>query len=255
MAQAQDQAAAPLRIYAAGSLRGAMQALIKASGLEPAAFAEPVYGPAGLLGDRLAKGEAADLFASADMKQPLRFAPAGSHVLVVPFAQNRMCVVSKTSLGLTAPTLLDRLLAPDLRLATSTPVADPGGDYAMAVFDRADSIRPGSGALLRAKARHLLGSPTTMAASPGRNPAASIFLDDQADALIYYCSGAPALLRDVKDLVSLPMPDALEVHPTYGLAILSDHPAVSRFGLFILSTKGQAILADAGFLPLVAASK
>jgi molybdate transport system substrate-binding protein len=43
----------------------------------------------------------------------------------------------------------------------------------------------------------------------------------------------------------------VEVGPIYGLAILSDRPGANRLALFMLSEKGQAILAKGGLLPLV----
>ena len=245
--------ASPLQIYAAGSLKAAMQALVAASGLPTGDVAEPVFGPAGLLRERLSKGEKADLFASADMAQPNRLAAADPTIRIVPFAHNRMCIASKPALGLTATNLLDRLLEPSVRLATSTPGVDPGGDYAMAVFDKADGVKPGAGTVLRSKALRLLGTPNAMVVMAGRSPAATIFLGDKADALLYYCSGIPALLKEVDGLVGLPLPDTLEVHPTYGLAILSDNPNAASFGLFMVSTKGQQILARFGFLPIARA--
>ncbi len=245
-----EAAAAPVQIYAAGSLTAAMQALIDASGQPRAAFAPPVFGPAGLLRERLEKGEHADLFASADMAQPARLAASNPKIRVTPFTANRMCVLSKKTLGLTAANLLDKMLSPALRLATSTPGADPGGDYAMAVFDKADAIHPGAGAVLRAKALHLLGTPATMVPVNGRSPTAAIFLDGKADALIYYCSGAAAVLKDVPDLASLPLPDALEVHPTYGLAHLTDNAEAARFADFIRSAKGQEVLSHFGFVAI-----
>ena len=68
--------------------------------------------------------------------------------------------------------------------------------------------------------------------------------------LYYYCSGTAATAKEVPGLVSLPVPDALEVHPIYGLAILSDRPEVARLALFMLSEKGQAMLSAAGLLAL-----
>ena len=166
--------AAPSRIFAAGSLADAMTAQSAASGVAPDAFDKPVFGPAGLLGDRLQKGgEAADIFISADLAAPLRVAAARSGALVVPFVRNRMCVAAKPSVGLTASNMLDKMLAPDLRLATSTPGNDPGGDYAVAVFGRADALRPGAGKVLTDKALHLVGGPNTMVPIDGRSPAAT----------------------------------------------------------------------------------
>ena len=173
---------------------------------------------------------------------------AASGVPVVPFARNRMCVVAPAQLGLTADTLLDRLLSSDLRLATSTPGADPGGDYALAVFAKAEAVHPGAAAILTAKALLLLGGPGTMAPQPGHSPAATIFLGGHADALLYYCSGAAQTLREVPDLVSILLPDALEVRPIYGLVVLSARPDAARLALFMVSEQGQAILARNGLL-------
>ena len=177
-------AADPLRIYAAGSLSTVMPALVAASGLPEGAVAPPVFGPAGLLRKRLLAGEQADLFASADLAQP-RAVADGKPAPVVPFARNRMCLLAPDRLGITADTLLDRMLSPALRLATSTPGADPGGDYAQAVFKRAGTLRPGAEATLAGKSLMLLGGPNSMSPQPGHSPAATIFLDNHADALLY----------------------------------------------------------------------
>jgi ABC-type molybdate transport system substrate-binding protein len=236
-------------VYAAGSLSGVMPQLIAASGLPEGSIAPPVYGPAGRMKRRLLAGETADVFASADLAQP-RAVARGAGDLVLPFARNRMCLASPEHLGITAETMLDRILAPDLRLATSTPVEDPGGDYARAVFARAEALHPGAEAHLTAKSLLLLGGPGTMAPQPGHSPVATIFLANQADALIYYCSGAPALSREVPGIVSIPLPNTLEVGPIYGLALLSTRPQAARLVLFILSERGQAILKANHFLPL-----
>ena len=245
------RAADPIRVYAAGSLGTVLRQMIAASGLPAGAVAPPVFGPAGALRHRLQSGETADLFASADLSQPRALAGATA-IPVVPFARNRMCVLARASTGLTADTLLDRLLSPGLRLATSTPGADPGGDYALAVFDRAERLHPGARAALVAKSLLLLGGPASMAPSPGHSPGASILLTDQADALLYYCSGADAAAREAPGLVSIPVPDTLEVGPVYGLAVLSDRTEAARLALFMVSERGQAILAQGGLLPLVA---
>jgi ABC-type molybdate transport system substrate-binding protein len=46
--------------------------------------------------------------------------------------------------GLTTANFLDRLIDPAVKLGTSTPKADPSGDYAWAMFRRADAVRPGA---------------------------------------------------------------------------------------------------------------
>ena len=244
--------AAPVKIYAAGSLSGAIAALIAASGQPAEAFAAPVFGPAGLLADRLGRGEMADLFASADLAAPTRLAASRAETVVIPFVRNRMCVAAKPSVGLTRDNMLDRMLSPDLRLATSTPGNDPGGDYPLAVFKRAEALRAGAERILTGKMLTLVGGPGTMVPVAGRSPSASIFMGDHADLFLYYCSSSAALLKEVPDLINLALPDALEVHPTYGLAVMSGDAAAQRFALFMLSIEGQKVLTRFGFEPLAA---
>ena len=45
---------------------------------------------------------------------------------------------------LTEANALTTMLDPKIRLATSTPIVDPGGDYAFAVFKRAETVRAGA---------------------------------------------------------------------------------------------------------------
>ncbi len=110
------------------------------------------FGPSGVLRERIEHGAPADILASADMGQPRRLARERGNRPVVMFTRNRMCLLARKALGITPANLLERMLNPGLRLATSTPGADPGGDYALAVFARADALHPGAKAALEAKA-------------------------------------------------------------------------------------------------------
>ena len=58
----------PVRLYAAGSLRGALNEVGAAFRAKSGVPVEGNYGASGLLRDRLEKGEAADVFASANME-------------------------------------------------------------------------------------------------------------------------------------------------------------------------------------------
>jgi molybdate transport system substrate-binding protein len=138
-----------------------------------------------------------------------------------------------------------------VRLATSTPVSDPGGDYTFAVFKRAETIRPGAEAALSRKALQLMGGPAAMTPLAGHGVAASIFLADKADILVSYCSGQGELKRDIADLASIRLPPAIDVAATYGLVVLTANPAAARLALFLLSDKGQAIIAENGLVPVL----
>ena len=252
LAPAASLADEPVRIYAAGSLVAPLREAIAASGLSAQAFAPPVFGPAGLLAKRLQNGEAADLFLSANLAHPRSLLAGHRALLVMPFARNAMCLLSRQSLGDTAEAVVDRLLDPTFRLATSTPAADPGGDYAWKVFEKAEAVRPGARMSLEGKALQLMGSPTSMTPIAGKSVPATLFLADKADALIYYCSGQAETLRDVPGLLARRLPDRIDVTAVYGLALLSEKPDAVRFALFLLSDPGQAILVKHGLMPVLA---
>jgi len=241
----------PLKVFAAGSLAAPLKELIAASGLPKEAVGEPVFGPAGLLEQRLEKGETADLYLSADMAHPERLAGLDKARFVIAFARNDLCLIARQSLGLTPQNTLTKLLDPKVRLGTSTPGADPGGDYAESVFKKAGAAQPDADKILEAKALRLMGSPNAMAPIAGKSPVESIFLTDSADAMLYYCSGQEQTVRDVQGLVLEHLPPNISVQATYGMTLLSERPEAQRLALFILSQAGQAILAKHGLLPVL----
>lgn len=235
-----------LLIYAAGSLSGAFTEMVKLFPAPPGAVAPPVFGPSGVLRERIEHGEAADILASADMAQPRMLARNGQPVIM--FTRNRLCALGRA--GLTTDNLLDRMLDPGVRLGTSTPGADPAGDYAWAIFARADGVHPGARAVLEAKALKLVGGPDTPPLVPGHGAVQGVFLADRADIMLGYCSGSAAVMKEVPGLVSVSIPESLSVGPAYGMVVLSDHPLAARFALFVMSEQGQAVLQRFGFEPV-----
>jgi molybdenum ABC transporter molybdate-binding protein len=242
--------AEPLQVYAAGSLTAAFTEMVKAFPAAEGDVAKPVFGPSGVLRERVERGDHVDVFASADMQQPRTLAKAHSERSVVMFTRNRLCALSRTSLGLTSENLLERLLDPSVRLATSTPGADPGGDYTWAVFARANAVHPGARAILEKKAMQLVGGPNSTPLVPGRGAVQGIFLADRADVMLGYCSSAEAVMREVEGLSNIALPPSLTVGPAYGLIVLSNQPLAARFALFVLSEQGQTILRQHGFDPV-----
>ena len=250
LAQSSARAEEKLHLLAAGSLTGAMAEELAQSGIAADAIAVPVFGPSGVLRERIEQGAPADILASADMRQPRRLAAERGGRPVLMFARNRMCALARTALGITPATLLDRMLDPAIRLATSTPGADPGGDYAWAVFARAEALHPGARAALAAKAMTLVGGPASKPLVAGHGQVQGVFLADQADIMLGYCSGSEDVMRDVPGLASIPLPADLTVGPAYGMVVLSDAPIADRFATFVMSEGGQAILARHGFVPV-----
>lgn len=248
-------AAVTIEIYAAGSLRGVVSGLAQEAGPLLHVQVKPTFGGSGSLRGRIEKGESPDLFMSADVGSPGKLAAEGRTVVpAIAFARNRICFVSRRSADITPQNLIDRLLAKDVRLKTSTPIVDPGGDYAWAILNHIDALRPGAGAILKRKARASMNLQATPA-TPAQSRAAALFLSNQVDVTITYCSGAPRLLKEVPGLTSFVVPPQLDPHPLYGLAVLSTKPEALRLALYLLSDKGQAIIAREGLVPLTGAAK
>lgn len=239
-----------VEIYSAGSLRGVVAELSREAAARYHIYVKATFGGSGALRERIEKGETPDLLLSADMGNPRKLASQGRAVVpAVPFARNRMCIVSRRSAGVTAANLVDRMLAKGVRIKTSTPIADPSGDYAWAIFDRIEVMRAGAGAVLKQKAQasmHL----TVARSSAAQSPAAALFASNQIDLSITYCSASASLEKDLPELTSLVVPAALDPHPVYGIAVLSGKPAAQKLALFLLSEKGQAIIASQGLVPL-----
>jgi ABC-type molybdate transport system substrate-binding protein len=130
-----------VHLHAAGSLRAAMTEIAHAFTAASGIKVEMAFSSSGLLRERFEKGEAGDVFASADMGNPLTLKEEGKAGPVVLFARNRLCAIARPGLPITSDRLLAAMLDPAVRLGTSTPGADPSGDYASEVFRKADAIR------------------------------------------------------------------------------------------------------------------
>ncbi len=240
-----------LHVAGAGSLTAAFTDLLRRFPAGPDTVAPPEFGPSGLMREKIEAGADVDLFASADMAQAERLAAGHPERFVVNFTRNRLCAIARNAVGMTPDNMLDRLLDPAVRLATSTPGADPAGDYAWRVFARADAMHAGARAALEAKARPLFGGGSrTPPLVAGKGPLEGIFLADRADVALAYCSGAPEVAGEVPGLAVVPLPSDLTVGPAYGMVVLDAKPVAYRFATFVMSEAGQAVLKAHGFDPV-----
>jgi molybdate transport system substrate-binding protein len=240
-----------LHVLAAGSLREVLGEIgnqyRKATGVEIIA----AFGPSGVLREHIEKGERADLFMSADVGHPLTLLKEGLATRVVMFTRNKLCGFAMPPIGLTTVNFVDKLLDPAIKLGTSTPKADPGGDYTWAMFHKIDALRPGSYAVLDKKAQQVVGGPTNSAPVGGKDPLISAFTAGHIDLFIGYCSGAKRLLAQMPQLQVAEVPGAIATGPEYGLAILKGADLqTADLALFMLSPSGQQIFAQYGFAPV-----
>ena len=241
-------AADTVRLHAAGSLKAALTELAQAFTAHHGTPVETTFGASGLLRQRIEGGEAADLFASANLEHPRALAAAGRGSAVVLFARNQLCALAQPDLAISTATMLDVLSDPDVILGTSTPKADPSGDYAWTLFRRAEAIRPGSYDLLAAKARQLTGGPDLPKAPDGRNTYGWVMAKREADVFLTYCTNAVAAAAEVEGLQVVPLPESLAVGADYGLIVLNEgSPTFWNLAMFILSPDGQQILSRHGF--------
>ena len=241
-------AADEVLLHAAGSLRGALTEVSQAFEKSSPFKIQTKFGASGLLKDEISAGARAEVFASANMEHPQALAKAGKTGPVVLFARNKLCALVRPGLAVTSDTLLDRMLDPQVKLGTSTPKADPSGDYAFEAFRRAESVRPNTRSLLEQKALQLTGGSTSAAPPAGRNPYGWHIAEGRADMFLAYCTGARDARKENADLQMIALPDALAVSADYGLTVMADaSPGAYRFALFILSPEGQRILASHGF--------
>jgi molybdate transport system substrate-binding protein len=243
-----------LKVMGAGSLRAAMTDLLQHFPKQSDEVDTPEFGASGLMRQKIEGGEHADVFASADLEQPHKLAAGHPERLVILFARNTLCALARPELGLNEANFLDRLLDPGVRIATSTPGSDPLGTYSWEVFARADSVKPGARATLEAKAKKLVGGgEKTPPLVAGKGAVEGIFLSDQADVMLIYCSAVAAVQKEVPTLTSVKLPSALAVQPADGLVILDSKPVALRFVAFVMSEEGQATLQRHGLEPIASA--
>jgi len=250
MVQAQSET--ELRVYAAGSLRVALTEVAQAfERVEPGVRVRFTFGASGLLKDRIAGGERADVFASANMEHPQALASVGQAGAVRRFARNAMCALVAPSIDVTAETLVERLLDPAIKVGTSTPKADPSGDYAWMVFERIEQQgRRGAFQQLADKALQLTGGPNSPPPPPGRNVYGELVAQGRADVFLTYCTNATVARVEQPSLRTVAVPPAINVSADYGVAPLQGaRPQAQRFVEFLLGPNAQAIFERNGFAP------
>ena len=115
-------------VFAAGSLRAALTQVAQDYRAGTGQAVELIFGAAGLMRERIEKGEPAQMFASADTDHHQRLATSGAWQQPTVFVRNSMCALNAAHIDATPDKLLKTMLLPDVRIGTSTPKSDPSGD-------------------------------------------------------------------------------------------------------------------------------
>ncbi|WP_448310614.1 substrate-binding domain-containing protein [Pantoea sp. PGP6] len=225
-----------MRVLAAGSLKRVWPALM-------AHFPQPadtLFGPAGLLRECIEAGEPCDLFASANRAHPETLLHRGRALSVIPFASNMLCLTIRSDVlhpGDDWHTLLTR---GDLRIATSTPGADPSGDYTQRLFTQMGD----AGEAVRQRAMALVGGRDTPPVPHGRLAAEWLILEGKADLFIGYSSYRTAL-GQIAGLRVIDIPVVFNPQAEYVCAVIT--PQAEPLAAFLASPLAQSVLRDAGF--------
>lgn len=249
----------PVTVYAAGSLREVMKALEQSYVAERRSSASPqtvpaidfLFGPSGKLRERIEAGEPAQIFASASPEHTDRLMKAGKLRSSNVFASNSLCVIARPGIAISEEKLLDTLLSPDVVLGTSTPGADPAGDYTWEMFRKIGAAKPGAFETLGRKAQKLAGAQVNAADTTG--PYVRLLTEKRADVFVTYCTNAAAARKENPSIVSVKVPAAFDVATSYAIGLAVNAPDSAReFVRYVLSQRAQVVMAGYGFTPPVA---
>ena len=251
-------APAALQVYTSGSMSGALTAMAARYTEETGQAVKITTGAAGLLRQRLEKGADVDVYVSANLANAQHVAQEhlGSPAVIV--ARSSLCIIARSQLGLTPDNLVATLSKPSVKIGTSTPGNDPGGDYAWAWFASLDAAHPGAGKVLRDKAQKLVGG-TTRPNVPAHTNAVTYFLQQgKVDAFVSYCSSKQPNASLAAGLVKVAIPPQESVPVNYAMSVMlrADHPQrqidAYRFANFLMTPGAQALLPRYGFIPVAA---
>jgi molybdate transport system substrate-binding protein len=248
--------AAPLTVWGADSLEAALDVGTAQFSSNTGIPVNTFFGGSGTLrrdieAQNYQGSSKPDLFASADLANPLRLQQEGLAGPVVNFASNTLVALAAPGVNVNSSNLLSTLLDPAVKLGTSTPGNDPLGDYTEQLFANADALVPGAKAALDAKAQRLLLGSGPSPVPTGKN-ALAYYLSDtqQADIFIAYSTLATAARAIDPSLQEIAIPSNIDVTVQYGLTILNGaDPNASLLEDYILSAAGQLGLSGYGFGP------
>lgn len=247
-------------IFAAGSLAALVRAICAEVDVEL------TIGPAGLLASRIRASrpsERPDLFLSASLKLVETLAAEGFGKAAKPWVRNRLAILAPKagkamarlqaiqSAGAgNAPAWIMLLADQGLVLGTSTPGADPGGDYAQALIESTARFDPMMPERIRAKTKALVGAHIPGSARPA--PSMTDLLEEGA-ADLFLCYRTTAHRADPNRFVVIDIPQADNIDVRTGvLALAADgEQTLERF----FTPEAAAAAAALGFEPPAASTE
>ncbi len=232
---------AQLNVFAAASLQGAFTGLAaEFETAHPGVEIRLNFAGSQSLRLQIEEGAPVDLFASANPEQMRVLQRAGLMQPPAIFTRNRMVVILPAANPAGIATLSD-LARPGQKLVLAGP-AVPAGQYARVVLA---NLNPSLGANY---SQHVLANLVSEEENV-KSVLAKVQLGE-ADAGIVYLSDVTPAVKDALRLIEFP--GAANVQAAYPLAVAAHSPApelARQFAAFVLSSRGQSVLAQHGFNP------
>ena len=231
--------AAPLRVFAPGSLAGVARDV-------PVSFAQAAprssvsfraFAPTGLLAEEILRGEPADVFVSANRRYMQDLVDAGLVLEPVLLAGNRLAIVVGEGGLAYGVTCVADLARPGLRVVTPQSATDPCGQYVVEAFSRA-------GLAVAMAAKEETGE---LVHSHGSGDLPGYLARGDAGAGVLYRS--EALMLEELGFVDLPPPVDMADAISFWIGVVGrdPHPLARRFVEHMTGPAGRGLLAANGF--------
>jgi molybdate transport system substrate-binding protein len=209
----------PVQVYAAGSLREAFTAIASEHEARTGQKIVLTFGASGLLRERIEKGEPAQVFASADTDHPRRLAEQGGWQPPVVFTRNALCAIDQRQARGNSGHPAGNDAAAERARGYLHPEGGPRGDYAWALFGKADALQSGATARLRPRRSSSRAAPIHPSHRLGRGTYAWVMDQRQADVFLTYCTNAVSAQKEVPRLRIVEIPPELQVGAAYGVTV------------------------------------
>ncbi|MGR6982087.1 substrate-binding domain-containing protein [Testudinibacter sp. P27/CKL/0425] len=236
----------PLIIFSAGSFKKALQQLNALFQEVNPCVIQVHIGPAGLLRERIEKGERCDIFISANEENITKLA---RHITIIrkkTIAFNQLGITTLNNPEYQNSSPLELLLNPKLRLGISTPGSDPCGDYAYQLFALIEKLYPGKGILLKNKAHSLVGGENTIPIPKGEIASQYLLENGYTDVFLGYSHYAKILQQNPR-LQTYSLPKELIIIASYPIAQLTQHPYIDHYFQFLNTPRAQTCIQNNGF--------
>ena len=236
-----------LTIFSAGSFRHVLNELVTIFKQKNPVEVHLHLAPAGLLRQRLEADEYCDIFISANLQNINILSATKCIYNQQILAFNQLILTTLNTEHYQHRNTLDILFDESLRLATSTPIADPCGDYTWHLFELLEKAYPEPGRLLKQRAMPLVGGENSAVVIPkGEIASKYVLQNNHADMMIGYANYMHKLANE--NLRFHHFPPEFNIKATYSAAQLSENVITRLFFQFLMSDTAKRIMYQHGFL-------